>query len=85
MKTESLASLQSCRSLDADAQCKRALTLHSHYFQYVSLYTQKTGHIPPRFEKLVKLSGTHLTQYVYAMITYVQVGEYPRRLINEMY
>ena len=68
---------QHCRSVDADAQCKRTLTLHSHYFQYVSLYTQKTGHIPPRFEKLVKLSGTHLTQYVYAMITYVQVGEYP--------
>ena len=44
-----------------------------YIFQYISLYTQKTGHIPPRFEKLVKLSGTHLTQYVYAMITYVQV------------
>ena len=77
MRTVLLASLERRRSVDTDAQCKRTLTLNSHYFQYVSLYTQKTGHIPPRFEKLVKLSGTHLTQYVYAMITYVQVGECP--------
>jgi len=28
-----------------------------------------------RFEKLVKLSGTNLTQSVYPMITYVQVTD----------
>ena len=49
-------------------------------FQYISLYQQKVGHLPSRFEKLVRLSGTGLTQLVYAMITYMQVthvADYP--------
>ena len=37
------------------------------------MYTRKNGHMSTRFEKLVKLSGTNLTQSVYPMITYVQV------------
>lgn len=44
-----------------------------HNFQYLSLYQQKAGHLCNRFEKLVKLSGTNLTQYIYPMITYLQV------------
>ena len=47
---------------------------YSLYFQYLTLYAQKLGCLSGRFEKLVKLSGTHLTQYCYAMITYIQVN-----------
>lgn len=42
---------------------------------YLTLYNQKLGSLTGRFEKLVKLSGTHLTQYCYAMITYIQASE----------
>jgi len=36
-----------------------------------------------RFEKLVKLSGTNLTQSVYPMITYVQVmNPYLQQFLN---
>jgi hypothetical protein len=35
----------------------------------------KTGQIPNKFEKLVKLSGVNLTQYIYPMINYLQVRE----------
>uniref|UniRef100_A0A4W3I286 FA complementation group I n=1 Tax=Callorhinchus milii TaxID=7868 RepID=A0A4W3I286_CALMI len=37
--------------------------------KYVS-YTGHTAHLSPRFEKLVKLSGSHLTPHCYAFITY---------------
>ena len=40
------------------------------------LYARKSGHMSTRFEKLVKLSGTNLTQSVYPMITYVQVMQF---------
>ena len=43
------------------------------HVQNVTLYARKNGHMSTRFEKLVKLSGTNLTQSVYPMITYVQV------------
>ncbi|KXJ09897.1 Fanconi anemia group I protein-like [Exaiptasia diaphana] len=39
---------------------------------YMTLYNQRLGHLPHKFEKLVKLTGTHLSQQVYAMITYIQ-------------
>ncbi len=52
---------------------KENLYLVGVSFQYISQYTLKSGHISSRYEKLVKISGTHLTQYVYAMITYIQV------------
>ncbi|XP_062569094.1 Fanconi anemia group I protein-like [Saccostrea cucullata] len=42
---------------------------------YLNLYQLKAGHLSSRFEKLVKLIGTHLTQYCYAMITYIQQTE----------
>ncbi|XP_047128434.1 Fanconi anemia group I protein isoform X1 [Hydra vulgaris] len=38
----------------------------------LSLYNQKCGGLPPNFEKMVKLSGSHLSPQVYAMITYIQ-------------
>jgi len=43
------------------------------WVQSLTLYTRKCGHMSTRFEKLVKLSGTNLTQSVYPMITYIQV------------
>ncbi|XP_056004226.1 Fanconi anemia group I protein-like [Ostrea edulis] len=42
---------------------------------YLNLYQQRTGHLSSRFEKLVKLIGTHLTQHCYGMITYIQQTE----------
>eukprot|EP00062_Callorhinchus_milii_P022135 gi/632979592/ref/XP_007906555.1/ PREDICTED: Fanconi anemia group I protein [Callorhinchus milii] len=39
---------------------------------YIQGYTGHTAHLSPRFEKLVKLSGSHLTPHCYAFITYVQ-------------
>ncbi|KAL3863875.1 hypothetical protein ACJMK2_005602 [Sinanodonta woodiana] len=42
---------------------------------YVTLYAHRCGHLSARFEKLVKLSGTHLTQYCYALINYIQASE----------
>ncbi|XP_077992604.1 Fanconi anemia group I protein-like [Glandiceps talaboti] len=42
---------------------------------YLTLYSQHSGHLSPRFEKLVKLTGTHLTQQCYAMINYIQTSQ----------
>ncbi|KAK3595809.1 hypothetical protein CHS0354_014625 [Potamilus streckersoni] len=42
---------------------------------YLTMYAQRCGHLSARFEKLVKLSGTHLTQYCYALINYIQASE----------
>ncbi|XP_053406526.1 Fanconi anemia group I protein-like [Mercenaria mercenaria] len=42
---------------------------------YLSLYASRSGHLSARFEKLVKLSGTHLTHYCYGLITYIQTSE----------
>ncbi|XP_077868470.1 Fanconi anemia group I protein homolog [Saccoglossus kowalevskii] len=42
---------------------------------YISLYNQHNGHLSTRFEKLVKLIGTHLTQQCYAMINYIQLSQ----------
>ncbi|XP_071497957.1 Fanconi anemia group I protein-like [Diadema antillarum] len=39
---------------------------------YLVMYAQKSGQMSGRFEKLVRLSGTHLTKYVYGLITHVQ-------------
>lgn len=49
------------------------LTLLVKY--YIAMYAQKTHHVTARFEKLIKLIGTHLTQHCYAMITYIQTSE----------
>ncbi|KAM6961339.1 Fanconi anemia group I protein [Aplochiton taeniatus] len=42
---------------------------------YIQLCTGQQGVLPARFEKLVKLSGSHLTPQCYSFITYVQSGE----------
>ncbi|XP_060066716.1 Fanconi anemia group I protein-like [Ylistrum balloti] len=49
------------------------LTLLVKY--YLAMYAQKVHHVTARFEKLIKLIGTHLTQHCYAMITYIQTSE----------
>ncbi|KAM4619355.1 Fanconi anemia group I protein [Polymixia lowei] len=41
---------------------------------YIQLCTGHQGVLPARFEKLVKLSGSHLTPQCYSFITYVQNG-----------
>ncbi|XP_028390855.1 Fanconi anemia group I protein-like isoform X2 [Dendronephthya gigantea] len=46
---------------------------------YLSLYAQKRGHVTPSFEKMVKCSGTQLSQQVYAFLTYVQTAEQETR------
>uniref|UniRef100_A0A3Q1CR83 FA complementation group I n=1 Tax=Amphiprion ocellaris TaxID=80972 RepID=A0A3Q1CR83_AMPOC len=40
---------------------------------YIQVCTSQHGALPTRFEKLVKLSGTHLTPQCYSFITYAQV------------
>ncbi|XP_070540770.1 Fanconi anemia group I protein-like [Ptychodera flava] len=42
---------------------------------YIALYTQRVGHLSARFEKLAKLTGTHLTQQCYALINYIQTSQ----------
>ncbi|XP_065828323.1 Fanconi anemia group I protein homolog isoform X2 [Oscarella lobularis] len=39
------------------------------------LYTQHVSELPTQFEKLVKLSATHLQPQVYGLITYIQAAE----------
>ena len=43
-------------------------------FQYLQLYASHSGHMSSRFEKVVKLTGTQLTPFIYNLITYVQVS-----------
>ena len=47
-------------------------TLGAFTKYFLWLYTQKVGKVPQKFERLVKLTGTHLAPQVYAMITYMQ-------------
>ncbi|XP_048014628.1 Fanconi anemia group I protein [Megalobrama amblycephala] len=42
---------------------------------YIQLCATQPGQLPARVEKLVKLSGSHLTPQCYSFITYVQSGE----------
>ncbi|XP_011605603.1 Fanconi anemia group I protein isoform X1 [Takifugu rubripes] len=49
------------------------LTTLAKYYMQVCSNQQST--LPPRFEKLVRLSGSHLTQQCYTFITYAQSGE----------
>ncbi|KAM8750534.1 Fanconi anemia group I protein isoform 1-T2 [Acanthopagrus schlegelii] len=43
---------------------------------YIQVCTSQHVALPARFEKLVKLSGSHLTPQCYAFIIYAQSGEY---------
>jgi len=58
------------------ALCKEPNCRECVRVQSLMLYARKNGHMSTRFEKLVKLSGTNLTQSVYPMITYVQVIDF---------
>ncbi|KAK2549510.1 Fanconi anemia group I protein [Acropora cervicornis] len=49
---------------------------------YLSLYTQRIGHLPAKFEKLVKMTGTHLSQQVYGLLTYIQ-GAQAQNLLEQ--
>uniref|UniRef100_A0A3Q2CH73 FA complementation group I n=1 Tax=Cyprinodon variegatus TaxID=28743 RepID=A0A3Q2CH73_CYPVA len=40
---------------------------------YIQMCASQHGYLPNRFEKLVKLSGSHLTPQCYSFITYAQV------------
>ncbi|XP_043980930.1 Fanconi anemia group I protein [Gambusia affinis] len=42
---------------------------------YIQVCASQHGSLPNRFEKLVKLSGSHLTPQCYSFITYAQSGE----------
>ncbi|KAM9375874.1 Fanconi anemia group I protein [Pholidichthys leucotaenia] len=42
---------------------------------YIQVCLNQHGALPTRFEKLVKLSGSHLTPQCYSFITYAQSGE----------
>ncbi|CAJ1057263.1 Fanconi anemia group I protein [Xyrichtys novacula] len=42
---------------------------------YIQVCASQHGALPARFEKLVKLSGSHLTPQCYSFITYAQSGE----------
>ncbi|XP_015259736.1 PREDICTED: Fanconi anemia group I protein [Cyprinodon variegatus] len=42
---------------------------------YIQMCASQHGYLPNRFEKLVKLSGSHLTPQCYSFITYAQSGE----------
>ncbi|XP_061773524.1 Fanconi anemia group I protein isoform X2 [Nerophis ophidion] len=42
---------------------------------YIQVCATQNGKLPSRFEKLVKLSGSHLTPQCYSFITYVQGGD----------
>ncbi|XP_039978862.1 Fanconi anemia group I protein [Xiphias gladius] len=43
---------------------------------YIQVCATQHGMLPARFEKLVKLSGSHLTPQCYSFITYAQSGEF---------
>ncbi|XP_076588504.1 Fanconi anemia group I protein [Chaetodon auriga] len=43
---------------------------------YIQVCASQHGVLPARFEKLVKLSGSHLTPQCYSFITYAQSGEF---------
>ncbi|KAK2918014.1 Fanconi anemia group I protein [Channa argus] len=43
---------------------------------YIQICSTQPGALPARFEKLVKLSGSHLTPQCYSFITYAQSGEF---------
>uniref|UniRef100_A0A4W6EDN8 FA complementation group I n=1 Tax=Lates calcarifer TaxID=8187 RepID=A0A4W6EDN8_LATCA len=55
---------------------------------YIQVCATQHGMLPARFEKLVKLSGSHLTPQCYSFITYVQVQlssdkEFMAKLLRE--
>ncbi|XP_029909717.1 Fanconi anemia group I protein [Myripristis murdjan] len=55
----------------------RTYTILTTLVKYcIQLCSGQQGVLPARFEKLVKLSGSHLTPQCYSFITYAQSGEF---------
>ncbi|KAK1887817.1 Fanconi anemia group I protein like [Dissostichus eleginoides] len=50
---------------------------------YIQVCASRPGALPARLEKLVKLSGSHLTPQCYSFITYAQSGEMSAKLLRE--
>ncbi|CAB3981776.1 Fanconi anemia group I -like [Paramuricea clavata] len=69
----------SCTELLLKTLTKFYCTLGVIAKYYLYLYAQKTGQATPSFEKMVKRSGTQLSQHVYAFLTYVQTAEQETR------
>lgn len=70
--TQSAFPLGICADIITKVVTKLYTTLGNFTKYLLSLYTQKTGNVVPKFERLVKLTGSHLAQQVYAMITFMQ-------------
>ncbi|CAL1526134.1 unnamed protein product, partial [Lymnaea stagnalis] len=75
--------VQLTHSAISNKQCSQALlkavtklfnTLTALTKHYISMYTNKAGHLGSRFEKLVSLVGKELTPQTYNMIIYLQVS-----------
>ncbi|XP_053575332.1 Fanconi anemia group I protein [Bombina bombina] len=62
----------SCTDTQLKELAKMYTILTSVIKYYLQVYSNQSGQIPARLEKLVKLSGSHLTPQCYAFITYVQ-------------
>ncbi|XP_057306270.1 Fanconi anemia group I protein-like isoform X3 [Hydractinia symbiolongicarpus] len=70
--TQSAFPLGICADIITKVVTKLYTTLGNFTKYLLSLYTQKKGNVVPKFERLVKLTGSHLAQQVYAMITFMQ-------------
>ncbi|KAJ7376915.1 hypothetical protein OS493_031507 [Desmophyllum pertusum] len=64
-----------CTEATLKVLTKLYVTLGSLAKHYLSLYSQRLGYLPAKFEKLVKMTGTHLSQQVYALLTYIQATQ----------
>lgn len=64
-----------CTEATLKVLTKMYVTLGSLAKHYLSLYSQRLGYLPAKFEKLVKMTGTHLSQQVYALLTYIQATQ----------
>lgn len=64
-----------CTEATLKVLTKMYVTLGSLTKHYLSLYNQRLGYLPAKFEKLVKMTGTHLSQQVYALLTYIQATQ----------
>jgi len=64
-----------CTEATLKVLTKMYITLGSLAKHYLSLYSQRLGYLPAKFEKLVKMTGTHLSQQVYALLTYIQASQ----------
>ncbi|XP_005098563.1 Fanconi anemia group I protein [Aplysia californica] len=73
--THSAVKTKPCSQSLLKALTKLYNALSSLTKHYISLYSNKAGHLGSRFEKLVTLVGKQLTQPTYSMIIFVQMSE----------